>query len=113
MRLLSIALLTLMFVGCVTEKEEQVPLPEKEELIRIFIDMHMAEIPVSRVPLSMRDSVGYLIRGKIAQDHGMTGEELQNVVHAVQMDVALVTEIYDSVDVRLKRMQKTGNFINE
>lgn len=113
MRILSIALLALMFVGCVAEKKQQSPLPEKEELIRIFIDLHMAEVPVSRVPLSMRDSVGYLIRGRIARDHGMNEEELQEVVHAVQMDVKLVTEIYDSVDVRLKRMQKTGNYINE
>jgi hypothetical protein len=113
MRLLSMALLTMMFVGCVNQKEEQIPLPEKEELIRIFIDLHMAEIPVSRVPLSMRDSVGYLIRGRIARDHGMSEEELQEIVHAVQMDVELVTEIYDSVDVRLKRMQKTGNYVNE
>ena len=113
MRLLSIAFVVLILIGCHEERQERRSLPEKEELIRLFIDMHMAEIPVSRVPLSLRDSIGYIVRGRVARDHGMTEEELQDVVHAVQMNVELATEIYDSVDVRLKRMQKTGNFKNE
>jgi hypothetical protein len=105
--------LAVILCSCQSDRQEDNPLPEKEELIRLFVDMHMAEIPVSRVPLSLRDSTGKVIRERIARDHDMSPEELQEIVHAVQMDFDLSTEIYDSVEVRLKRMQKTGNFTLE
>ena len=91
-------------------EEPRTELPEKEVLIGVFLDMHMAEVPMSRVPLSKRDSIGLELRKRIARGHGMTADEMQDVIHAVQTDVDLASEIYDSVEVRLKRMQKKGEF---
>ena len=95
-------------IACSGEKEAAQPLPEKEILIELFVDLHLAEMPLNRVPYEMRDSVGAIIRGKVAAEYDMDPDELSEIVERMQLDMVYSVEINDSVLVRLERMYRHG-----
>ena len=93
--------------ACRSEEPEE-PLPDNEYLINMLVDLHLAEMPLTRVPFEQRDSVGEVLRGRVAQDYGLTSEGIDELVVRVQMDLELSTALYDSVVVRLERIHRAG-----
>jgi len=82
------------------------PLPPNDFLVDLILDLHIAEGPMSRIGHDQRDSVGLIVRKKIAAKHGITHEYLEEIISRLQLDPVLNVEIYDSVVVHLNRMQK-------
>ena len=91
-------------VACQTEEEE--PLPPKSLIIDVMTDLYMADIPMARVSNDMKDSVGMVVRNKIAMQNGITPEELSELIARVQVDPDLNMEISDSVIARLEALKK-------
>ncbi len=83
-------------------------LPPDDVLIDLLIDMHLAEIPMARVPQESRDSIGSMVRTMIARKHDMTGEEVERIVAELQLNPDKFLAIYDSVAVRLEQMKNQG-----
>ena len=99
------------FWACQTEEPEQ-PLPDNEFLIGLMTDLHLAEMPLTRVPHDIRDSIGQILRARVAADYEMTPEEVNDLVVRIQLDLELNAQVYDSVVVRLERFHRTGKFEN-
>ena len=94
--------------GACEKTIESEPLPDTAELVDIFVDLHLAEMPLTRVPHAIKDSIGGMLREKVAMQHDMTIEELNAIVIRVQLDLELNTAIYDSVEARLDEINRTG-----
>ncbi len=94
-----------LIYACDEEKELE-PLPANDFLVDLTLDLHLAEGPMSRVLREDRDSIGLIVRKKIARKHGISHEYLEEIMTRLQMDPVLNVQIYDSVIVRLARMQK-------
>jgi hypothetical protein len=98
----------LLFSAC-GKTEEPEPLPPIDFLVDLTLDLHLAEGPMARVKQEMKDSIGLIIRTKIAHKHGITEEYLEEIITRVQRDPILNVQVYDSVVVRLARMQQEKN----
>ena len=85
-------------------KQDMSELPEDEVLISMLVDLHLAESALARVPFSVRDSVGQVLRDKVAAGYDMTGEEFEQVVQMLQLETEHNSEIYDSVIARLRKV---------
>lgn len=94
-----------LFYGC-REEQQLEPLPPNDFLIDLTLDLHLAEGPMSRVMHEQRDSIGQIVREKIAAKNGISREYLEEIMTRLQMNPVLNVQIYDSVIVRLARMQK-------
>ena len=70
--------------------------------------MHLAELPMSRVPQASRDSIGTVVRIMIARKYDMTEGELEETVAELQLNPEKFLSIYDSVAVRLEQMKNKG-----
>ena len=95
----------LALVACDKPEDEQPLLPPEEVLIPLLIDLHLAEMPLARVPQESRDSIGTIVRGMIAKKHNLTEDELQRIVSDLQLNPKRFLAIYDSVAVRLEEMR--------
>ena len=100
----------LLAYACQNEKPD--PLPPNDFLVDLTLDLHLAEGPMSRVLRDERDSIGLIVRKKIAEKHGISPEYLEEIMTRLQLDPVLNVQIYDSVIVRLAGMQK-GKSIQE
>ena len=94
--------------GCSKPEEQKPILPPNEVLIPLLIDLHLAEMPLSRVPHESRDSIGTVVREMIARKYEMSADELQKVVADLQLDPESFLAIYDSVAVRLEEMRNNS-----
>lgn len=91
---------------CQCRPDDAVPLPTEEELIDIFLDLHLAEGALARVPRDARDSISTVVREKIARQYGLEPDELQTIVAEVQRRPEMNIAIYDSVIHRLQEMKE-------
>gem|GEM_PF-6162257 len=104
------ALCLFAFFSCSEEKQSE-PLPPNDKLVGIILDLHLAEGPMARVSPEQKDSIGLIVRTKIARKHGITHEYLEEIITRLQLDPVLNVQIYDSVKVRLARMQKRKSIL--
>lgn len=102
-----IYILFAFFIIACNEEPPPEPLPSNEFLVNLTLDLHLAEGPMSRVRHTQRDSIGLIVREKIARKHGISHERLEDIMTRLQLDPKLNVQIYDSVIVRLARMQKS------
>ena len=96
----------LLASACKNEKPPE-PLPPIQFLVDLTLDLHLAEGPMSRVIHEQRDSIGGIVCEKIARKHGISREYLEEIMTRLQLNPELNVQIYDSVIVRLARMQKS------
>lgn len=108
MKYLILFVCCLSLLQCSDPAEEQSVLPPDDVLIDLLVDMHLAELPMSRVPQASRDSVGTIVRGMIARKYQISEDELEKVVAELQLNPEKFLTIYDSVAVRLDDMKNTG-----
>ena len=93
---------------CGEPVEEQSYLPPDDVLIDLIVDMHLAELPMSRVPQASRDSIGTVVRTMIARKYDMSEEDLEQAVAELQLNPEKFLSIYDSVAVRLEELKNQG-----
>ena len=62
------AALLLGWWGCESPEPEST-LPGNEKLIDIFVDLHLSEMPLTRAPHAVKDSIGEILREKVARQH--------------------------------------------
>lgn len=98
---LALVMFALSCVQCGTDETE--PLPSQEVMIGMLMDLHIAESAMNRVPIEYRDSIGLVIREKIARKYGMSVQEFEDVIARVQRKPELGSTVYDSVIERLRR----------
>jgi uncharacterized protein DUF4296 len=101
----SYAICFFVCIACNGEKQAE-PLPPNEFLVDITLDLHMAEGMMARIGHDQRDSIGRIMREKIARKHGISPEYLEEIMSRLQRDPARNVQIYDSVLVRLRKMQE-------
>jgi len=95
----------ILLISCKSEDEPE-PLPPIGFLVDLTLDLQLAEGSMARVPHDLKDSVGLIVREKIAGKHGISAEYLEEIMTRLQLDPALNVQVYDSIIVRLARMQK-------
>ena len=83
-------------------------LPPDDLLIDILVDLHMAEGAMQRVPVQMQDSIGTIIRSRVAAQHGLSAEALDTYLQTLQRDPEHSVALYDSVVVRLQTRQRAA-----
>jgi len=94
----------LVFLSC-HEEEQTDPLPPIDFLVDLTLDLHLAEGPMLRVGHNQRDSIGLILRKKIAGKHGISHEYLEEIMTRLQLDPVLNVQVYDSVVIRLAKLQ--------
>lgn len=95
----------IIIISCEDQASHE-PLPPIALLIDLTLDLHLAEGPMARVGREQRDSIGLIVRKKIAAKHGIAYEYLEETMARLQLNPILNVQIYDSVVVRLAKMHK-------
>jgi hypothetical protein len=86
--------------------KEPEPLPPIGVLVDLTLDLQLAEGPMARVPQELKDSIGLVVREKIADKHGISREYLDEIMLRLQLNPVLNVQVYDSMIVRLAKMKK-------
>ena len=84
-------------------QKPEIILPPDEVLISLICDLHLAETSMSRVHVSMQDSVSLALRERIALPHGITPEEMDTWLETLQKSPDHLLAVYDSVIARLEK----------
>lgn len=99
-----IALIALCFLCIIPacRKKEGVDIGDREFMVKLIMDMHVAEAAMSKVPEKYKDSLRLEYRGVIAQMHSMQTWELDSILLQVQEDPdrykSLTTEAMQRLD---------------
>ena len=88
-------LLTITLVACV--KKEPVFELDHDKMVRVLIDLHIAEAALAQVNLAERDSIGVLALKKVAEMHQMTPEDIESKIVYIQQNPLIMAEIYEHV----------------
>lgn len=79
------------------------PLPEREELVAVLVDVQLAEAALKSYKPETRDSLSLVYYERIAQLHGVSREELLAWLERVNDDPRLMEEVYKEVLEELNR----------
>lgn len=90
-----IFLLATTLVACV--KKEPVFELDQDKMVRVLIDLHIAEAALAQVNLADRDSIGVLALKKVAEMHQMAPEDIQSQIVYIQQNPLIMAEIYEHV----------------
>lgn len=106
MRRLIPALVLTVLLSSACRNDEPVLSLDDEVLIDVLIDLHLAESTMQRVPAFDKDSIGDLLRERVANTHGLEPGYMEMQIGILQTMPEKSIEIYDSVIVRLERIQE-------
>ena len=87
-------LLMLLVSGC---EEEQVLPIEKEILVPVLMDIHVAEVALQQVGKLNRDSMQEVYFGQVFDIHQVRKEDFESTIELMRRDPVLLREIYDEV----------------
>ena len=95
----SLSLIVLLFLaGC--EEEQTLPI-EKETLVPVLMDIHLAEVALQQVGKLSRDSVQEVYFGQVFAIHDVQKEDFDKTVEIMRRDPLLLQEIYNEVHRRM------------
>jgi nucleotidyltransferase/DNA polymerase involved in DNA repair len=91
----------LPFLGC--EKRATESLPPDEVLISLIYDLHLAEASMTRVHVSVQDSIALILRERVATSYGITPDKMESWLEILQKSPDHLNVVYDSVIARFER----------
>ena len=99
-------LLLLSFLTC---KEEVRLNIEKEELIKVLVDVHLAESVLQGLSSNDRDSLTPIYYDQIYQIHEIDEESLKSDLEILRNDPDLTIEIYEQVIAEMTRTEANAD----
>lgn len=98
MRMLCSCLITLLIFGGSSCGPPKPTLPmEREALVDILIDIHLAEAAVQELPIGRRDTILDVLYQEIRKQHQIDSAELAAVLLEIRREPTLVDPVYQEV----------------
>lgn len=109
---LAVCILLVLLISCQEKNEED---PNEDKMVRLLIDLQIAEMSLNRTNKDYRDSVRNVYRNQIATLHDLHVYEMDSLVAELQVDRArnkkILNIVKDSIralsdEYDLKRKEK-------
>lgn len=96
-----ILLLLLLFAGMACTKKQAGPSMPKEKLVRLLVDMHLAEAALQNVFGATKDSLAEVYYADICTIHKLNRGQLDEVMEELRQNPLAMSETYREVIKRI------------
>ena len=102
--IVSSTILLITFLGCKQNEVEYVI--EEEVMVKILMDIHIAEAAAQQGVISQRDSLRNLYYNQIFELHSVSKEKYEEDMELLKRDAPRLSNIYDKVIDQLKERKE-------
>lgn len=97
----------IFLIGCIFlvacgEKTPEIPI-ESDKLVKILVDVHLAESAMQDMPSLIRDSMGKVYYEQIFEIHNVRESEFNQSMRVIKGDPVLLDQTYKKVQEELER----------
>ncbi len=97
-------LLSTILIGMLS-CQDHIETIEKDKMVDIIVDLHVAEQLIKRYDMSVQDSIKNLLQKSLLKVHNITQEQLDTNIYIYQYDVEGYKEISKAVVLKLEQLR--------
>ncbi|MFN7118605.1 MAG: DUF4296 domain-containing protein [Saprospiraceae bacterium] len=105
MRFISIIIFFAFIIFSCNKNQEKLPV-DKEKLVNILVDVHIAESAMQEYALQTKDSIGRAYYRKIFDLHQVKEADFNKSMYLVKQDPAELEALYKEVLAELERRER-------